>query len=61
MLNLLLYIIQNDIKEHKLSHNAISGKCEFKDFQGLPNVIFGANFENAVALTREEVNYLLKK
>lgn len=54
-------VVENDNKEHKFAHNTISEKCKFKDLQNFPNVIFGANFENVVALTREEVNYLLKK
>ena len=54
-------IIDIDKKGSKFVHTLIEKECVLKSFIDEPNQILGQNFEDVVALSVEEVNYLLKK
>lgn len=54
-------IVDIDKKGSKFVHTLIEKECLLKSFIEEPNHILDQNFEDVVALSVEEVNYLLKK
>ncbi|WP_353161263.1 M14 metallopeptidase family protein [Myroides odoratus] len=54
-------VVGIDKKESKFVHTLIEKECMLKSFIEKPNDILDQNIEDVVALSVEEVNYLLKK
>lgn len=54
-------IVGIDKKESKFVHTLIEKDCILKSFLENPHDILDQNFEDVIALSVEEVNYLLKK
>jgi len=54
-------VVGIDKKESKFVHTLIEKQCMLKSFIEKPNDILDQNIEDVVALSVEEVNYLLKK
>ncbi|MGG5577714.1 M14 family metallopeptidase [Myroides sp. C15-4] len=54
-------IVDIDEKESKFVHTLIERECQLRSLFEKPSDILERNFEDVVALSVEEVNYLLKK
>lgn len=54
-------IVEIDEKQSKFGHTLIEKECIIDTFIEKPSEIFERNFEDVIAFSTEEVNYLLKK
>ncbi|WP_413512950.1 M14 metallopeptidase family protein [Myroides odoratus] len=54
-------IVEIDEKQSKFGHTLIEKECIVDTFIKKPSEIFERNFEDVIAFSMEEVNYLLKK